>query len=109
MYNKNKTQESTNKQIIDLISTEQFSQLDSKMQNKIINCFYTESNKTEGIFGKILGNNPSHIAMYIALILCLSLLFLTLNPNLTIEKLDVIIPVITLYIGYLFGNNSKFK
>ncbi|MBP1544689.1 MAG: hypothetical protein J6A16_11395, partial [Oscillospiraceae bacterium] len=85
-------------------------------QNNIIKSVGDNKGKDGGIMGRFLGNKPSNVSMHIALILCLSLIILIVidmvhsyfvNENLNMDLINLIVPVVTLSLGYIFGKGNS--
>ena len=99
-----------------LVESEHFLQLDSTVQQQILDALSHENDEAGGIMGKILGSNPANLAVHVVLILCLALLLIILIDNIqayrtstpiNMELISAIIPVITLALGYVFGKSEK--
>ena len=98
-----------------IIGTENFLNLDSDIQNKIIDTVHTDKEKDGGVMGKFLGSNASNVSMHIGFILCILLIILIaidffhsyyVGESINMDLVKTIIPVITLSIGYIFGKGS---
>lgn len=98
-----------------IIESENFVNLDQNLQKKIIDTVQSGKEKDGGAMGKFLGNNPSNVSMHISLILCVLLVLLLLidfihsyavGENINMEFVTIVVPVITLSIGYIFGKGS---
>ena len=101
---------------ISFLQSENFSNLEPAIQNQIINLLKQNTDKTGGIMGKLLGIKPANLAIHAILILCLLLLFLILLDNIhayqsgtavNMDLINIIIPVITLAIGYIIGKGAN--
>lgn len=92
-------------------SVDSFSKLDINMQSKIIDI--ASSKSTEGILDKFFGTdrkrNATYVSMIIILVLILygSVVSFNLPSDYSNEIWKMIIPIITLSIGYVFGNDDK--
>lgn len=113
MSSSKKTKEET---IASLLESDSFSNLKPTIQKQIIDYMEQSTNKTGGIMGKLLGNKPANLAIHAILLLCLLLLLLVLVDNLyayqtgnaiNMELINIIIPVITLAIGYIIGKSTN--
>jgi len=102
--------------ITSLLESDSFLDLDPAIQKQIICSINQSKDKTGGIMGKLLGNKPANLAIHAILILCLILLLLILIDNLyayrtgtaiNMELINIIIPVITLAIGYIIGKGTN--
>ena len=99
-----------------LLESDCFLKLDPVVQQQILDTLSKESDNPCGLMGKLLGSKPANLAIHVVLILCLALLLVILVDNLhayragnaiNMELVTVIIPVISLAIGYIFGRCSK--
>ena len=99
-----------------ILSSDNFLNLDTNIQNRIIDTVDTDKEKDGGTMGKFLGTNSSNAAMHIALIICGLLLLIIIidmfhsyyiNSNINMELINLIIPVVTLSLGYIFGKGSQ--
>lgn len=98
-----------------LLESESFLKLDPAIQKQILNSIKMDSEKTGGLLGKLLGNKHENLAVHAVLIICLALLLLIVLDNLHAYKMDaeinmelinIIIPVVTLALGYIIGNRT---
>ena len=105
-----------NTTLVSLLESDSFLKLDPAIQKQIINAIKTDTEKSGGLLGKFLGTKRDNLAIHAVLIICLSLLLLIILDNLyayitgaeiNMELVNIIIPVITLAIGYIIGNSSK--
>lgn len=105
-----------NTTLASLLESDSFLKLDPAIQKQIISAIKTDSEKSGGLLGKLLGNKPANLAIHAIFVLCLVLLFLIFFDNLhayktgseiNMELINIIIPVITLAIGYIIGNGAK--
>jgi len=97
-----------------IIESENFLNLDHNTQNKIIEAVYSDKEKDGGLMGKFLGNRPSNMSLNICLILCVLLMVFLLidcvhsyqiGKSINMELVSVVIPVISLSLGYVFGKS----
>lgn len=98
-----------------IMESENFLNLDKNLQNKIIDTVYNDKEKDGGVMGKFLGNKPTNASMNICLILCVLLIVILLvdiihsyfvGESINMELINTVIPVITLFMGYIFGKGS---
>lgn len=103
-----------------LLSSPGFSELNDDLKNKTLDSYFeqheSENEKSTGILGKLFGNKSENICLYIAFIICVSLIlvgliYILLPPkykqNNDIEFWQIIGPIITGALGFIFGANSK--
>ena len=99
-----------------ILSSDNFLNLDTNIQNRIIDTVHTDKEKDGGTMGKFLGTNSSNAAMHIALIICGLLLLIIIidmfhsyyiNSNINMELINLIIPVVTLSLGYIFRKRKS--
>ena len=111
--NQNQTEVSS---IATLLEKDTFTTLDINLQNKIIDTVHTDKDKDGGIMGKFLGTRPANVSMHIGFILCGVLLLLlagdwirscVINQSINMDLVNVIVPVVTLFFGYIFGKGSN--
>ena len=108
------------KQIADnleaLVNSEKFSILSSEVQKNLIENVTISKQIESGFMGKFLGTKTSNIAIFSALLLCciliifsiiVTLLSCMLNSPLDLELIKIIIPVITMSLGYMFGKSDN--
>lgn len=108
----------TTNKLSGIIKTKNFSVLDKEMQRSIINNIVESEEKKHGagFLGKFLGTNVQNAVIHVGFLICAALILIMAidcvvacakNRDINIELLKMIIPVITLYLGYIFGKNSK--
>lgn len=99
-----------------IISNENFSQLNPQLQNTIITAVNDNKAKDGGFLGKLLGLKPINIAMNIALLICVLLILIVIidtlhayhiDKSINIELINIVLPVVTLSLGYIFGKGSN--
>ena len=99
-----------------IINTDTFINLDSNLQNKIIDTVYTSKDKDGGVMGKLLGTKPTNSSIHIGFILSVLLILILIvdfvhsyivNESINMDLVNIIIPVITLYLGYILGKGSN--
>lgn len=100
------------------ISTESFNKLNDEQKNIVLtgNNETIAKDKDAGVLGHFLGSNTKNAVIHIALLICLILLlicfvdmihaFLT-NKTITSEIWNLVFPIITLSLGYIFGKSDK--
>ena len=102
--------------IASLISSECFLRLDPAIQKQVIEAVSRSKDKPGGFLGRLLGCRSVNLAIHTVLILCLALIALVVVDNLhayrvgseiNMELIGVIIPVVSLAIGYVFGRGGK--
>lgn len=102
--------------ISSFLSSDTFLNLNSDIQNKLIDTVHTDKEKDGGIMGKFLGTKSANVSMHIVLILCVSLILIIfidmvhsyiINVSINMDLIGLIIPVITLSIGYIFGKGNN--
>lgn len=105
-----------NTDLASLLESDSFLKLDPTIQKQIISAVKTDNEKSGGLIGKLLGIKRDNLAIHAILIICLALLLLIVLDNLhayftgseiNMELVNIIIPVITLAIGYIIGNSAK--
>ena len=101
--------------ITTILSSKNFLNLDVNIQNKIIDTMHTAKEKEGGFMGKFLGTKSSNLSMHIALIICCLLILIVIvdmihsyiiGNNINMDLISLIIPVVTLSLGYIFGKGS---
>ena len=117
MKNSNHINESLNNpSSLGLVSDKTFGKLNPNIQEQIINTVSDNKKKEAGLIGKLLGVNPINVALNIAFIICFvillfmaAILISTLFRQETdsINLLELIMPIITLSLGYIFGNGHE--
>ncbi len=103
--------------ISQIIESPVFLQLNDDIKNVAIKTAYDDrqSDRESGFLGKLFGNNTKRISLFIAWIICMSLLligfvYILLPPcykvidNLEFWKL--IAPIITATLGFIFGKQE---
>lgn len=105
-----------NDSIAELLRSENFLSLDTDLQNKIIDTVHNDKEKDGGTMGKFLGTKPTNVSIHVALILCMCLLLVLLidcihsyyiGQGTNMDLVNVIVPVFSLSIGYIFGKGSN--
>jgi len=111
MNNKLNNQNDSNP-INNLVESKNFINLSQEVQTKVLKSIGDNTGKEGGFLGKFLGNKISNAALHIALIICILLLIIVIidmfhsyivNCDINIELITIILPVITLSLGYIFG------
>ena len=99
-----------------LLDPDRFLRLDPATQKQIIGAVKADIEKSGGMLGKFLGTRRDNLAIHTILIICLALILLIVLDNLhayvtgaeiSMELIKVIIPVITLAIGYIIGSRTN--
>ena len=102
--------------ITSIISSEKFLSLESDIQNKIIDTVHNDKEKDGGVMGKFLGTKTANVSMHIGLIICILLIILVAmdiihayftDKTINMDLINLLVPVITLSIGYIFGKGSN--
>jgi hypothetical protein len=97
---------------------ENFIKLSEASQNMVIKGITENKANEGGLMGKIFGSKPENISMYIAFTLCVVLLLYcgidligaTLRGGkINSELWNIIIPVVTLALGFIFGKGIDKK
>lgn len=105
-----------NTTLASLLESDSFLKLDPTIQKQIISTIKTDNEKSGGLLGKLLGTRRDNLAIHAILIICLTLLVLIIFDNLhayftgsdiNMELINIVIPVITLAIGYIIGNSAR--
>lgn len=95
----------------DVVGQQNFSKLNPNIQELIIQAAKDIKQKDGGWLGQVLGTHPTNASLHIGLILSSLLILLiivdTYGKSLNLELVKIILPVITLYLGYIFGRNSN--
>lgn len=103
-------------EIINAISSENFVNLPSKTQDKILGLINANTNNAGGFMGKFFGNNKDNASIHIVFVICAILLLLCVIDILCAiyqgrsaytELTKNIIPIISLAIGYLLGKGKE--
>lgn len=94
--------------------------LNDKLKNQILKTYSQEAEKNRsflsGLMGRLFGNSPSHISMYIAfiisvLLILVGLIYILIEPdykvNTNVEFWQIIGPIITGALGFIFGKGTK--
>ena len=106
-----------NNSITALLESESFLKLDPAIQKQILNSIKSDSEKSGGLLGKLLGTKRDNLAIHTILIICLALILLIIVDNvhayfigleINMELINIIIPVITLALGYIICNRDKY-
>ncbi len=104
--------------VINGIPEKSFNKLSDEQKNIVLtgNNDINRKDKDAGKFGKLLGANPQNAAIHIAFIICgVLLLFCIIDlihsfypeQELTSEMWNLIFPIITLALGYIFGKGEN--
>lgn len=102
------------------VDVDNFIKLDPELQNKIVESIKENSEKENkrknGKVAEIFGSNTQNISLYITALICIILLligliYLFISPDKknseNIEFWNLIIPVISLSLGYIFGKSKN--
>lgn len=103
----------------DLLKSDEFSSLDNDLKDIILKTFEDTTGKSKqdlGTMGKLFGKQPENIALYISFIVTVLLIVVGLvyillpleyKETTNLEFWQVIGPIITGALGYIFGANVK--
>lgn len=97
-----------------LLGNDGFLSLDRKSRLDIVNSIMKQKQQAQegGWLGKILGTNTRNAVIHVGLIICIILVLVLVmdcmhaycaDKDINMDLVDIIIPVITLYLGYIFG------
>ncbi len=100
------------------VSTESFNKLNDEQKTIVLNGNNDAiaKDKDAGLLGRFLGSNTKNATIHIALIICIILLFICLvdmvhafwvNKVITSEIWNLVFPIITLALGYIFGKSDE--
>lgn len=100
------------------ISEENFNKLNDSQKEMVLlgNNEVVSKDKDSGIIGRLVGANTKNASIHIALVISvILLLFLGMDlvhsfmseQKWNVEMWDKILPIITLVLGYIFGNKGK--
>lgn len=101
--------------ITDVIQAKGFLSLDKDLQDKIVDSVNSRKEKDGGIMGRFLGTNTENSSIHISFILCACLLLIMsvdfvhaycIGAEINMGLANVVVPVITLTIGYFFGKGN---
>lgn len=117
--NKNKLKVD-NSVLSEILVDGQFSKLDKDLQHKIIDIVSVKYNSSEkdGKISDLLGNKSNNISLYVAGLICGGIIIIgfvyILLPNdykkdSNIEFWNLIVPIITSTLGYIFGKSKNDK
>lgn len=100
--------------LIGIANEKIFVKLDKDIQKNIINNLAEAdaAKRDAGAFGQILGTNTKNVVIHAGLLICIILVIVLImdclhayyaDQGINMDLVNVIIPVITLYLGYIFG------
>lgn len=100
------------------ISEKSFNKLNDEQKTIVLNGNNKSriKDKEAGLLGKLLGSNTKNASIHIALILCVILLVICMvdmghsfytNKSITSEIWNLVFPIITLSLGYIFGKGDE--
>ena len=104
--------ESSNYGVVDLVSSEPFTQMSPKLQEVALNQVADERKNESGIMGKLIGTKKANMALNITLLVCAGLFILMLidivralimKESAYTDLVKACIPILSLAIGYAFG------
>lgn len=95
-----------------------FNKLSESSQVLIINGINENKAKEGGFMGRLFGTRPENVSMHIAFTLCMILLVycgidllgsVFMGRSINFELWNIVIPVITLALGFIFGKSVERK
>ena len=102
-----------------IMEKEVFNELNDELKGKVIDIYkHYQKQKNESIGGKLsklLGSNTNNISLYISFTLCVLLIIVGIiyfwipkneREKNILEFWNLIIPIITATLGYIFGRNN---
>ena len=98
--------------VSNLVDRSSFINCDTNIQEKLIQTATEDKKVDGGLLGHFFGTKISNACIHIGFMLCLALIAILildsyLKANINMDLVDKIIPVVTLYLGYIFGHSSK--
>ena len=108
---------SVSKDTINGVPEKTFYKLNDEQKNMILSGYNDSKNKDKdgGWFGRIFGVNTKNASIHIAFIICIILLIFcgidlfasfSENNGITSEVWNLVFPVVTLALGYIFGKGE---
>ncbi len=101
--------------VIDVISSDGFSSLNKDVQKTALQAMNEGQERNGGLMGKVFGIRKENAAMHIAFLLCVALFLLCAidvicsmcaSGKASTDVLNIVMPVISLTIGFIFGKGS---
>ena len=101
--------------MIALIRSDAFTRLPPAVQAQLIRSVEQSGRQSGGVLGRLLGTRPGNLAIHAVLVLCAGLLLLVFldhihayrtRTTVNLELLNLVVPVITLSIGYIIGRGA---
>ena len=99
--------------LIDSLSaSDAFTKLTPETQLQVLNASIDNKKSDAGIIGSFLGTAPQNVSLNIVFIICVILLLILsfligcselLKKDINMDLVSIILPIISLTIGYLFG------
>lgn len=94
------------------VNNSNFINCDTNIQEKLIQTAQEDKKTDGGFLGVFFGTKVSNACIHIGFMLCLLLMIILiadsyLSADINMDLVDKIIPVVTLYLGYIFGHSSK--
>lgn len=100
----------------ELFKSELFASASDDVKKATIENITISKQKENGLMGILLGSKMPNIAVYSALILCISLIIMSTLiaffcncSEFFLELLKIIVPVITMSLGYMFGKKDTHE
>ncbi len=116
----NKVSQQDPEKLTELITSPGFDKLNDELKGKALSTFQeTKANNAEketGFLGRLFGNRSENISLYIAFIISVALIivgliYICISPdykeNTNLEFWQIIGPIITGALGYIFGAGSR--
>ena len=116
----NKVSPQSSEKLSELIGSTGFDRLNDELKGEAITAFKeaqaTRDNNQTGLLGRLFGNKAENISLYIAFVICLALIvvgvvYICISPeykqNTNLEFWQIIGPIITGALGYIFGAGAK--
>lgn len=116
----NKVSQQSSNNLSELIGSSGFNKLNDELKGAAITAFKeAQANKDKnetGFLGKLFGNKSENVSLYIAFVICMALilvgfLYICFDPaykqNTNLEFWQIIGPIITGALGYIFGAGVK--
>lgn len=116
----NRVSQQDPEKLSELITSPGFDKLNDDLKGKALSAFQEtkaiKEEKETGFLGRLFGNRSENISLYIAFIICMALIivgliYIFISPdykqNTNLEFWQIIGPIITGALGYIFGAGSK--
>jgi len=116
----NRVSQQDSEKLTELITSPGFDKLNDDLKGQALSAFQqTKANQAEketGVLGRLFGNRSENISLYIAFIISIALIIVGLiyicipqsyKQNTNLEFWQIIGPIITGALGYIFGAGSR--